>query len=133
MYKLKNPILAAALIVTLCLALAACGSNEKKGGDTAIAGTWEMTKIASGSSTLNAEDYLKSANAKQTPVLTFEEDGQVSLDIDGNSGTGTWLEEGGAYKITYTSGEDEVTKDLEVEGDTLKLEQQGYTMTFQKK
>ncbi|MCE2603872.1 lipocalin family protein, partial [Pseudomonas aeruginosa] len=69
----------------------------------------------------------------KVPVLTFEDDGKVTLDVNGDSGTGTWSEEGGAYSITYKSGDDDVTKSVELDGSTLKMEQNGYALTYEKK
>ena len=105
MYQMKKNIPALILAMVLCIGLAACGAgDQKKGGNTAIVGTWELSEIAAGSSKMGAEDYMKSADVDKVPVLTFEDDGKVTLDVNGDSGTGTWAEEGGAYSITISQG-----------------------------
>ena len=134
MYQMKKNIPALILAMVLCIGLAACGAgDQKKGGNTAIVGTWELSEIAAGSSKMGAEDYMKSADVDKVPVLTFEDDGKVTLDVNGASGTGTWAAEGGAYSITYKSGDDDVTKSVELDGSTLKMEQNGYALTYEKK
>lgn len=134
MNHMKKNALALIVAIVLCIGLAACGTDDqKKGGNTAIVGTWQLTEIAAGSSKISAEDYLKSANVDKGPVLTFEDSGKVTLDVDGDSGSGTWTEEGGAYSITYQSGDQEVTEAVAMNGSTLKMEQNGYTLTYEKK
>ncbi|MCQ4635855.1 lipocalin family protein [Anaerovorax odorimutans] len=134
MYQMRNKAIALILAMVLCVGLSACGQgSQKKGGDTAIVGTWELSEIGTGSSKMSADDYMKSAEVSKVPALTFEDDGTVTLDVDGNSGTGTWLEESGSYSITYKSGDEEVKKDLELTDSSLKMEQDGFALTYRKK
>lgn len=131
-YRKKQILLTAVMTALLCALLAACGSEQNVGGNTAIAGTWEMTDISTGVKQMSAEDYKKSAGVSKAPVLVFEKDGAVTLEVDGDSGSGTWTEENGNYSITYrTEGEDH-TQAVEMDGSKLTMEQNGYTLTYER-
>lgn len=123
-------------IVIGSFGLTACGGTEQDSGantNNGLVGTWEMTEIAAGTEQISAEDYMQSADVNQVPVLTFEEDGSVNLVVDGDSGKGTWVEENGTYSITYQANGNEVTEPLKTDGSTLTMEQDGYTLTYEKK
>ena len=64
------------------------------------------------------------------PVLKFETDGSVTLDVDGASGTGTWSEKNGNYSITYKTDGEEHTQSVDMDGSTLTMRQNGYTLTY---
>lgn len=135
MYYRSRPVKYFSVLLGLfCLILmVSCSSGNKTGGDNAIAGTWEMESIAVGASQVSAAEYLKSAHTKKVPVLIFEENGTVTLEIEGASGTGTWTEENGHYSIVYGTGEDTVTKDIQYNDTSLTLEQNGYILTYTRK
>ena len=121
-------------IVIMGFGLTACGGNNQTSGtDNRIVGTWEMTEITAGTEKVSAEDYMHSADVNQVPVLTFEGDGAVTLKVDGDSGKGIWAEENGTYSITYHTDGNEITKSLKTDGATLTMEQDGYTLTYEKK
>lgn len=133
-HKKKYSFLSFFLVLILCLMFTACGGQENSAGDSdAIVGTWEMTEITAGSSQVSAAEYMKAANVSKVPVLTFEGSGKVTLELDGDSGSGTWSNENGAYSISYGSGEDETVKALDVNGSRLVMEQDGYTLTYEKR
>lgn len=115
----------------LCLSLTACGGSQAGAGDP-IVGTWEMTEIAAGNKQVTSQEYKKAADVSRVPVLTFEENGEVSLDMDGESGSGTWTSEGGQYSITYKRGDEETNVALEMEEGMLIMEQDGYILTYEK-
>ena len=133
-YKRDSKVFAFILILIMGLLFVSCSPGREKGGSTAIVGTWEMVQITAGSSQVNAEDYMKSANVNQVPVLSFEEDGTVTLKTDSSSGSGTWLEQNGQYTITYQSSDrEDVTKKVDLSNDTLTMEQNGYILTYERK
>lgn len=132
-HKLRSKRIVIIPALILCFLFTSCDSGQEKGGNGAIAGTWEMTRIAAGNEEISAADYMKSADVKQVPVLCFESDGKVTLDVEGVSGSGTWLEQNGQYTITYTSGGKDVTKQISFDNDTLVMEQNGYTLTYERK
>ena len=59
--RTKHHLFFISVLMLLCLFLASCGSDQKTGGNNAIAGTWEMTEISSGTSQMSAEDSVKVA------------------------------------------------------------------------
>ena len=133
MYAKKHKLLAIVFVLSLCFGLAACGSGgEKTGGSSAVSGTWTMTEIARGSSQVSAQDYMKSAETDKVPTLTFENGGKVTLDANGNTGEGKWIEENGKYTITYKKGEDEMNKEVKLQDNKLIMEQNGYLLTYEK-
>ena len=134
MNRIRNSIFALTLVMILCIGLASCGSgDQKKSGSSAVAGTWQMTSIEKGGKKTSAENYLKSANASKVPTLTFEDNGSVTLDVDGDTGTGTWENANGQYTLTYKSDGEDVVKEIVLEGDQLSLEQNGFRLTYEKK
>ena len=130
--RTKHHLFFISVLMLLCLFLASCGSDQKTGGNNAIAGTWEMTEISSGTSQMSAEDYMKSADVEKVPVLKFETDGSVTLDVNGDSGTGTWAEENGNYSITYKTDSEEHTQSVDMDGSMLTIKQNGYTLTYER-
>ena len=118
-------------VFILCLSLTACGGETAGAGDP-IVGTWEMTEITAGNRQVNAQEYKAAADVSRVPVLTFEENGEVILDMDGESGSGKWSEEGGQYSITYKRGDEEQNAALEMEEGLLIMEQDGYILTYKK-
>lgn len=134
MKRIRNSIFALTLVIILCIGLAACGSgDEKVSGSSAVAGAWQMTSIEKGGKKTSAEDYLKSANAEKVPVLTFKDNGAVTLEVDGDSGTGTWESSGGQYTLTYKSDGEDVVKEITLDGNQLSMEQNGFRLTYEKK
>lgn len=131
--KIRSKLLFFIPTLILCFFFTACSGGQEKGGNDAIAGIWEMTQITAGNSQVSADDYMKSADVTRVPTLTFESNGNVTLEVDGDSGSGTWLEKGGQYTVTYKSGEEEVTKQVEMDNGTLTMEQDGYTLTYERK
>ncbi len=130
--KIRNRMSCFCVLVLGCLLLAACGSEQQTGGNNAIAGTWEMTEISTGASQMSAEDYRKSADVQKVPVLGFETDGSVTLEVDGHSGSGTWTEKNGSYSLTYRRDGEEQTQSIDMKDSVLTMEQDGYTLTYQR-
>lgn len=120
-------------IFLLCFLFTACFGNNETGESNQIVGAWEMTEITAGNRQVSAEEYQKAASVSRPPVLTFEGSGEVTLDMDGESGTGTWTQEGTAYSITYKRKDGEKTVHLELNGIQLTMEQDGYTLTYEKR
>lgn len=120
-------------IFFLCFLFTACSDNNGAGQNSQIMGTWQMTEITAGNRQVSAEEYQKAASVTRPPVLTFEESGAVTLDMDGESGTGTWTQEGADYSITYKRGDKEKTVPLELNGSQLTMDQDGYTLTYEKR
>lgn len=121
-------LLSAALFSFL---LAGCG-GPKEGSET-VAGRWEMTEITAGAGQVAADEYKKAAGVNQVPILTFEENGEVTLDMDGETGTGTWGQEGLYYYIKYTRDGKEATETIRLEDGAMVMEQDGYTLTYEKR
>ncbi|MCI9596300.1 MAG: hypothetical protein HFE75_03180 [Firmicutes bacterium] len=126
--KQKAAILLAAEFLSLLLA--GCG-GPKEGSET-VAGHWEMTEISAGARQVAADEYKKAAGVSQVPALTFEETGEVTLDVDGDTGTGTWEQDGLYYYIKYTRDGEENTQAIKMEDGTMVIEQDGYTLTYEK-
>ena len=119
-------------VFLLCFLFTACGDSQA-GENDQIVGTWQMTEITAGNRQVSAEEYQRAASVNRPPVLTFEGSGKVTLDMDGVSGTGTWTQEGAGYSITYKRGDREKTVPLGLSGLQLTMEQDGYTLTYEKR
>lgn len=128
MYKMLGLI----SVFLLCFVFTACG-NQQAGENNQIVGTWKMTEITAGNRQVSAEEYQKAASVSSPPVLTFETSGEVTLDMDGESGTGTWTQEGAGYSITYKRGDKEKKVPLDLNGIQLTMDQDGYTLTYEKR
>ncbi len=127
--KQKTAILLSALFFSFLLA----GCNEPQEGYEAVAGTWEMTEITAGARQVAADEYKKAASASNVPTLTFDETGTVTLDMDGNTGTGSWIQDGLYYAITYTRDGEESTQAIQLDGNRLVMEQDGYVLTYERR
>lgn len=125
-------LLALISVFILCFSFTACGSDGQAAADDPIVGTWEMAEITAGNRQVDAQEYRKAADVSRAPALTFEADGTVTLDMDGESGVGTWTQEGGRYTITYRRGDRETSTGLNLTEGLLIMEQDGYTLTYQK-
>ncbi len=134
MNRIKHKLLLLSFTFLLCAGLAACGSDSGNQGDgSAVAGTWKMTEITAGARQVDAEEYKEAAGVSNVPTLTFESGGKVTLDVDGKTGDGKWTESGGNYSITYKRGDQEVTERVEIDGSSLTMKQDGYTLTYEKR
>ncbi len=123
----------AILLAALFVAFLLTGCNEPQEGYEAIAGTWEMTEITAGARQVAADEYKKAASASSVPTLTFEETGRVTLDMDGDTGTGSWVQDGIYYALTYVRDGEETTQAIQLDDDTLVMEQDGYVLTYEKR
>ncbi|MGI6722096.1 MAG: hypothetical protein ACOX4I_06040 [Anaerovoracaceae bacterium] len=95
----KSVIALVICLAFMCSVLTACGGTEAK--QDQVVGNWEMTRISSGSSTISSKEYMKSAEAKVLPALSFTEDNKVRFTglgrgVDPN---GKWTGSNGKYII----------------------------------
>lgn len=111
--------------------LAGCGGPQE--GSETVAGRWEMTEITAGARQVAADEYKKAAGVSRVPILTFEENGEVTLDMDGETGTGSWEQDGLYYCIKYTRDGEEGTQAIKMEDGAMVMEQDGYTLTYEKR
>lgn len=111
--------------------LAGCGGPLE--GSETVAGRWEMTEITAGARQVAADEYKKAAGVSRVPILTFEENGDVTLDMDGDTGTGSWEQDGLYYCIKYTRDGEENTQAIRMEDGAMVMEQDGYTLTYEKR
>lgn len=129
---IRRRLLAFLSVFILCFSFAACGSSDQAGEGDPIVGTWEMSEITAGNRQVGAQEYKEAADISRNPVLVFEANGTVTLDMDGESGAGTWSQEGGRYSVTYKRGDEETSTELDMEGELLIMEQDGYTLTYER-
>lgn len=123
---------AAILLVGAFFSLLLAGCGGPKEGSETVAGRWEMTEITAGARQVPADEYKKAAGVSQVPTLTFEETGEVTLDMDGDTGTGTWGQDGLYYYIKYTRAGEENTQTIKMEDGAMVIEQDGYVLTYEK-
>lgn len=118
----------------LLMAIVVCtitGCNHSNSEDP-ILGVWKMKKILVDGKNMSTEEYMKSAQLKSVPTLTFETDGKVTLDTGKASGSAKWKCENGAYSIIDKSGDEPVIIEIKVKDEQLSLTQDGYNLTYGK-
>ncbi|MEA4921754.1 MAG: hypothetical protein VB031_00155 [Eubacteriaceae bacterium] len=86
-------------LMLVCTVFTACGSASTK--DDQVTGSWELSSIATGASTVTAEKYIESAGLSDTPQVIFKDDGTIEFtglgkDVDPN---GKWTGSDGKYVI----------------------------------
>ncbi|MCQ4635856.1 lipocalin family protein [Anaerovorax odorimutans] len=112
--------------ILLCIAFTACGDSS----DDPVVGTWEMTSVSAMGQEMSAADFLKAANYTETPVITFNGDNTVDVDMLGNKGSGKWELKDGKYHVTDNS---DVSLEFTLEDNKLSTEQSGGKLVFEKK
>lgn len=128
---MKNKRKITALIATLvlvCGLMAACGSDSS---DDPVVGTWEMTKVSAAGQDMSVSEFLKAANfdESEVPVITFNGDNTIDVDMLGSEGSGKWELQDGKYHISDDSS---MTLDFTLENDVLSVEYSGATLEFAK-
>lgn len=121
------------IFIFMFLFTTACSSGGQVDENSPVVGEWKMAEITAGSGQVSAEEYREAAHVSQVPVLTFEKDGTVTLDMDGTAGAGTWMQEGDGYVVVYKRGDNETSVQVDMQGSSLVMEQDGYTLTYEKR
>ena len=120
---MKRKICLALLMCITVLSLAACG---KKASDAPVVGTWNMTKASSMGVTMEMKDTMGKPDAKVE--LQVDADGKFSMDLLGETETGTWTWK----EPTMTLKSDSETLTATLENEVLSIEAEGATLMFEK-
>lgn len=123
---MKRKICLALLMCITVLSLAACG---KKASDAPVVGTWNMTKASSMGVTMEMKDFLDTMGKPDAKVeLQVDADGKFSMDLLGETETGTWTWK----EPTMTLKSDSETLTATLENEVLSIEAEGATLMFEK-
>ena len=114
-------------VVMTVLALAGCGGKKSS---APVVGDWKITKIEAMGVSMGVDEYLSAAGMGVVKMeMSIKDNGKFSMDIVGESGTGTWKYE--EPTLTLDDGSDTVT--AEYKDSTIVLEMSGVSMIFEKK
>ncbi|MCI9486354.1 MAG: lipocalin family protein [Lachnospiraceae bacterium] len=114
-------------VVMTVLALAGCGGKKSS---APVVGDWKITKIEAMGVSMGVDEYLSAAGMGDVKMeMSIKDNGKFSMDIVGESGTGTWKYE--EPTLTLDDGSDTVT--AEYKDSTIVLEMSGVSMIFEKK
>ncbi len=114
-------------VVMTVLALAGCGGKKSS---APVVGDWKITKIEAMGVRMVVDEYLSAAGMGDVKMeMSIKDNGKFSMDIVGESGTGTWKYE--EPTLTLDDGSDTVT--AEYKDSTIVLEMSGVSMIFEKK
>lgn len=117
-----------AVLVLVCGLFAACGGGAS---DDPVVGTWEMTKVSAAGQDMTVSEFLKAANFSESevPVITFNGNNTIDVDMLGSKGSGKWELQDGKYHVSDDSS---MTLDFNLESDVLSVEYGGATLEFAK-
>lgn len=114
-------------VVMTVLALTGCGGKKSS---APVVGDWKITKIEAMGVSMGVDEYLSAAGMGDVKMeMSIKDNGKFSMDIVGESGTGTWKYE--EPTLTLDDGSDTVT--AEYKDSTIVLEMSGVSMIFEKK
>lgn len=120
--KMKK-ILTLMMSLVVALTLTACS------GDSGISGTYELVQMKYNGIVVNPGDALwEQATGGKSATITLNNDGSCSADIYGQTGEGTYKEDGSTVTITI----DGDALDFTINDDQLTAENSGVTMVFEK-
>ena len=92
-------------VVMTVLALAGCGGKKSS---APVVGDWKITKIEAMGVSMGVDEYLSAAGMGDVKMeMSIKDNGKFSMDIVGESGTGTWKYE--EPTLTLDDGSDTVT------------------------
>lgn len=121
--------LAALLVLTLLMALAACG-----GGGSALAGKWKMTEVELNGVKMSLADAVKLSGQEVSVDMSLEADGKFTFTMKigstERSATGTYKEEGNT--LTLTAENEKEPMELKKDGSQLVIDQSGTKMYLDK-
>lgn len=123
---MKKRALTLLLALAMIVSLAACG-----GGGGGPAGSYKMTKMNAAGVEMNIEDLAAMAGVDMTVTLELKADGNFTLDMSAlgtGSVSGTWTSSGNT--VTLSSEGEDIAATLN--GNTLVMEQDGQSLTFEK-
>lgn len=124
--KKRVAVLMLAVVMTV-LALAGCGGKKSS---APVVGDWKITKIEAMGVSMGVDEYLSAAGMGDVKMeMSIKDNGKFSMDMVGESGTGTWKYE--EPTLTLDDGSDTVT--AEYKDSTIVLEMSGVSMIFEKK
>ena len=124
--KKRVAVLMLAVVMTV-LALAGCGGKQSS---APVVGDWKITKIEAMGVSMGVDEYLSAAGMGDVKMeMSIKDNGKFSMDMVGESGTGTWKYE--EPTLTLDDGSDTVT--AEYKDSTIVLEMSGVSMIFEKK
>ena len=123
---MKKRALTLLLALAMIVSLAACG-----GGGSGAAGSYKMTKMNAAGVEMNIDDLAALAGVDMTVTLELKADGNFTLDMSAlgtGSVSGTWTASGNT--VTLSSEGEDIAATLN--GNTLVMEQDGQSLTFEK-
>lgn len=109
----------------LCLALVGCGGGADYSKN--FIGTWEISSMESDGESMDEETMDMMRAWGMNCVLTFEEDGKLTLDLFGDALEGTWKAKDASTASVTIDGD---TVDATLKDDKLTMEQDGDTLVF---
>ena len=111
-------------VVMTVLALAGCGGKKSS---APVVGDWKITKIEAMGVSMGVDEYLSAAGMGDVKMeMSIKDNGKFSMDIVGESGTGTWKYE--EPTLNLDDGSDTVT--AEYKYSKIVLEMIGVSMIF---
>lgn len=94
---MKKRFLVITLILALVFSMAACGSSGGSGAaKDQNAGTYVCTSVEMMGITMTAEEVFESEKV----IITLEDGGKGSLEINDSKGNATWTLDGTAFTLT---------------------------------
>lgn len=124
--KKRVAVLMLAVVMTV-LALAGCGGKKSS---APVVGDWKMTKVEAMGVSMSVDEYLEAAGMGDMKMeMSIKDNGKFSMDVVGESGTGTWKYE--EPTLTLDDGTDSVT--AEYKDGVITLSMSGVDMIFEKK
>lgn len=116
-------------VLTLMMALLVAVTLSACSGGSGISGTYELKEITASGVTVTPDDELwKTATNGQDAIITLEDDNNCTVDIFGQSGSGTYEVNGSTVTITIEGD----PQDFTLKDDQLIAEISGTSMVFEK-
>lgn len=116
-------------ILTLMMSLLVALTLTACSGDSGISGTYELVQMKYNGIVVNPGDTLwEQATGGKSASITLNSDGSCSADIYGQTGEGTYEENGTTVTITIEGD----PLDFTIKDNQLTAENSGVTMIFEK-
>lgn len=125
MKQTKKLISVIFITALLCAIMAGCSDSS----DDPVVGTWEMTSVSAAGQEMTTAQFLEMANQTETPIITFNGDNTVDLNMLGQEGSGNWELNDDKYRVTDST---DSSLDFELKDGVLSVQQSGATLTFEK-
>ncbi len=116
-------------ILTLMMSLLVALTLTACSGDSGISGTYELVQMKYNGIVVNPGDTMwEQATGGKSASITLNSDGSCSADIYGQTGEGTYEENGTTVTITIEGDPEDFT----IKDNQLTAENNGVTMIFEK-